>query len=232
MADPSTRWYWIVRERLDYSTTSACPPCDSAPADQQARSLPHAAVLPSGGGKGPTTPVLPSCGSALLGPLRTLVEESGRPLARCQGACQVTCAWSQGCIRGAGDTKRRQLARSPLIASTPAPLPPASASRRIAGGAGGNRGHGKGAAGQGAQATRFRYQGSKVSGVTIRSIPATVLRLSFLAFVARRRRWPIGETETPVANLLPEDSILFQEILDDILLAAVHPARGIAPGAF
>ena len=42
---------------------------------------------------------------------------------------------------------------------------------------------------RGPRATRFRYQRSKVSGVTIGPIPAKVLRLSFLAFVARRRRW-------------------------------------------
>jgi len=35
----------------------------------------------------------------------------------------------------------------------------------------------------------------------------------------------IGESQTPAAELLSQDAVLLLEILDDLELAAVHPAR-------
>jgi hypothetical protein len=35
----------------------------------------------------------------------------------------------------------------------------------------------------------------------------------------------VRESEPPVTNLLPQNAILLNEVLDDVLLPLIHPAR-------
>ena len=74
-------------------------------------------------------------------------------------------------------------------------------------------------------AISFLYQRNKVLGVTRSEISFRPSLPNAFAFAARRRRWTliIGETYATFTELLPENSILFLEVFDRILLGPADP---------